>query len=64
MIGALSAVTREPRSWTSGDVAFISTLATHAAIMRRGRFVRHETRGSVDASSYASEYRELVTLDV
>jgi diguanylate cyclase (GGDEF)-like protein len=32
VIGALSAVTREPRSWTSGDVAFISTLATHAAI--------------------------------
>ena len=32
VIGALSAVTREPRGWTSGDVAFISTLATHAAI--------------------------------
>ncbi len=32
VIGALSAVTREPRAWTSGDVAFISTLATHAAI--------------------------------
>ena len=32
VIGALSAVTSEPRSWTSGDVAFISTLATHAAI--------------------------------
>ena len=32
VIGALSAMTREPRSWTSGDVAFISTLATHAAI--------------------------------
>lgn len=38
-------------------------LATHAAIMRRGRFVRHETRGAVDAASYASEYRELVTAD-
>lgn len=32
VIGVLSAVTREPRAWTSGDVAFISTLATHAAI--------------------------------
>ena len=32
VIGALSAVTREPRAWTSGDVAFITTLATHAAI--------------------------------
>ena len=31
-IGALSAVTREPRAWTSGDAAFITTLATHAAI--------------------------------
>ena len=32
VIGALAAVTREPRDWTSGDVAFITTLATHAAI--------------------------------
>ena len=32
MIGALTAVTYEPRDWTSGDVAFITTLATHAAI--------------------------------
>ncbi|MEO5884140.1 MAG: GAF domain-containing protein [Candidatus Limnocylindrales bacterium] len=32
VIGALSAVTREPRAWTDGDIAFITTLATHAAI--------------------------------
>jgi diguanylate cyclase (GGDEF)-like protein len=32
VIGALSAVTREPREWTDGDVAFLTTLATHAAI--------------------------------
>ncbi len=32
VIGALAAVTYEPREWTSGDVAFITTLATHAAI--------------------------------
>ena len=32
VIGALAAVTYEPRHWTSGDVAFITTLATHAAI--------------------------------
>ena len=38
-------------------------LATQAAIMRRGRLVRHEPRAAVDASSYASEYRELVTAD-
>ena len=38
-------------------------LATHAAIMRRGRFVRHEARRDVDASSYSMAYRELVTTD-
>jgi hypothetical protein len=38
-------------------------LATHAAIMRRGRFARYEARCDVDATSYALEYRELVTLD-
>ena len=38
-------------------------LATHAGIMRRGRFVRYEARSAVDATSYASEYRELVTAD-
>lgn len=32
VIGALSAVTREPRDWTDGDVAFVTTLATHAGI--------------------------------
>ena len=39
-------------------------LATHAAIMRRGRFVRFEERAQVDGASYASAYRELVTADV
>jgi heme exporter protein A len=38
-------------------------LATHAAIMRRGRFVRYEDRSAVDGASYASAYRELVTMD-
>jgi heme exporter protein A len=38
-------------------------LATHAAIMRRGRFVRYESRSTVDATSYASAYRDLVTAD-
>ena len=32
VIGSLSAIAHEPRAWTTGDVAFISTLATHAAI--------------------------------
>ena len=38
-------------------------LATHAAVMQRGRFARFERRGEVDANEYASEYRELVTAD-
>ncbi len=32
VIGALTTVTREPRAWTSADIAFVSTLASHAAI--------------------------------
>jgi diguanylate cyclase (GGDEF)-like protein len=32
VIGALSAVTQQERAWTGLDIAFISTLATHAAI--------------------------------
>ncbi len=32
VIGALTAVTTEPRSWTDGDVVFLTTLATHAGI--------------------------------
>ena len=38
-------------------------LATHAAVMQRGRFARYERRADVDSSGYASEYRELVTAD-
>jgi diguanylate cyclase (GGDEF)-like protein len=32
LIGTLASATREPRAWTDGDVAFLTTLATHAAI--------------------------------
>jgi diguanylate cyclase (GGDEF)-like protein len=32
VIGTLSAVTRQPRDWTDGDMAFLTTLATHASI--------------------------------
>jgi heme exporter protein A len=38
-------------------------LATHVAIMRRGRFVRHESRAALDPASYARAYRELVSAD-
>jgi len=34
-------------------------LATHAAIMRRGRLVRHEPRAALEPASYAAAYREL-----
>lgn len=39
------------------------TLATHAAIMQGGRFIRYERRAEVAADAYMSEYRELVTAD-
>jgi diguanylate cyclase (GGDEF)-like protein len=32
VLGTLTALTRAPRAWSSGDVAFLSTLATHASI--------------------------------
>ncbi|HEX3534645.1 MAG TPA: heme ABC exporter ATP-binding protein CcmA [Gemmatimonadaceae bacterium] len=34
------------------------TLATHAAVMERGKFVRYDAASSIDAKSYASTYRE------
>ena len=37
------------------------SLATHAAIMHRGRLVRTDQRNAFDAADYASSYRELVT---
>ncbi|MEO6527212.1 MAG: heme ABC exporter ATP-binding protein CcmA [Gemmatimonadaceae bacterium] len=37
-------------------------LATHTAIMRRGRFARFEARDAVDASAYPAQYRELTAV--
>jgi heme exporter protein A len=37
-------------------------LATQAAIMRRGRFVRHEARELLDPAAYQSQYRELAAV--
>jgi heme exporter protein A len=37
-------------------------LATQAAIMRRGRFVRHEARELLDVRSYQAQYRELAAV--
>jgi heme exporter protein A len=36
-------------------------LATHAAVMRAGRFVRYESRDALEPARYADDYRELVT---
>ncbi|MGK2850434.1 MAG: GAF domain-containing protein [Candidatus Limnocylindrales bacterium] len=57
VIGALSAVTREPRAWTEGDIAFITTLATHAgiALTNAELFERTEARaGQLTALQAAS----------
>jgi heme exporter protein A len=64
---ALTAVLEERRA--SGAALVLVThnldeglvLATHAAVMQRGRFTRYERRADVDSSGYAAEYRELVT---
>jgi len=34
------------------------SLATHSAIMQRGRFLRYDSADRVDARSYAATYRE------
>jgi heme exporter protein A len=39
------------------------SLATHAAVMHRGKLVRSESRSSIDESRFAAEYRELVAAD-
>ena len=39
------------------------SLATHAAVMQRGRFVRYDSRPEVDAASYYALYRETVAVD-
>ena len=48
VIGTLSAVTREPRSWSDADVAFISAVATHAgiALANADLFARTEARAA------------------
>jgi len=61
---ALTALLRELRS--AGTAIIIVThnlveglaLATHAAVMQRGRFVRYDSAARIDASVYAATYRE------
>ena len=59
VIGALSAVTREPRAWTEGDVAFLTTLATHAgiALTNAELFERTEARAAQLAAIQAASGR-------
>jgi ABC-type multidrug transport system ATPase subunit len=37
------------------------SLATHAAVMNRGRVLRFERRSEIDAATFAKEYQEIVT---
>jgi len=61
---ALTLVLQELRS--AGTAIIVVThnlieglsLATHAAVMQRGRFVRYEAASRIDAKSYAATYRE------
>jgi len=63
---ALTALLRERRE--AGATIVVVThhlhegldLASHAAVMRDGRFVRYDAAAGVDAARYAAEYRELV----
>jgi heme exporter protein A len=63
---ALTALLSELRS--SGTTIIIVThnlaeglsLASHAAVMQRGKFVRYDASGSIDPKSYATTYREAV----
>ena len=59
VIGALSAGSIGPRSWTAGDVAFITTLATHAgiAINNAELFERTEARAAQLAALQAASSR-------
>jgi heme exporter protein A len=63
---ALTALLRERRA--AGAALVVVThhlheglaLATHAVVMRAGRFVRTDRAEGIDAARYADEYRELV----
>jgi heme exporter protein A len=64
---ALTALLQELRS--AGTAIIIVThnlaeglsLATHAAVMQRGKFVRYDAADRLDSSSYAATYREALT---
>lgn len=59
VIGALTAVTTEPRAWTDGDVVFLTTLATHAgiALTNAELFAQTEARAGHLAALQAASSR-------
>jgi heme exporter protein A len=67
---ALTALLQEQRA--AGTAIVIVThnlaeglaLATHAAVMERGKFVRYDERSSIDPGSYAGIYREAIASNV
>ena len=66
---ALTALLKELRS--AGTAIIVVThnlveglsLATHAAVMQRGKFVRYDPARSIDPKSYAATYREVLASD-
>jgi heme exporter protein A len=66
---ALTAVLQELRS--AGTAIIVVThnlveglsLATHAAVMQRGKFARYDSARDIDPRSYASTYREALATD-
>lgn len=66
---SLTTLLRELRS--SGTAIIIVThnlaeglsLATHAAVMQRGKFVRYDAKARIDSASYAATYRKAVASD-
>lgn len=59
VIGALTAVSTEPRAWTGGDVVFLTTLATHAgiALTNAELFAETEARAGQLAALQAASSR-------
>ena len=59
VIGALTAVSTEPRAWSDGDVVFLTTLATHAgiALTNAELFAQTEARAGQLAALQAASGR-------
>jgi heme exporter protein A len=64
---ALTALLKERRAAGAALVVVTHHLqeglavASHAAVMRAGKFARFESTAGLDAARYAAEYRELVS---